>query len=275
MKGSVLPTQLRPRTLQASLIAGALLLVLGPLFPATFANTGGVSVAPSVAPANTPISIMLTASVTLPTPSGFSNIPFFVAVETPSGYIFGCISSSSACDLSGFTASGPGTYECSIPFGGAASTLSGTTSGGVSAPGDCSGSNSGTWTGMSSTLCGGVAPDGANCVGATGLSDLVSGCTGGSTYFIGFGIPNPPPSDGDTSQVGTYHVVVCWNFATQDPNGGSPVFSSAATTATFQVTATPVPEFPLGLAFLLVVAVPVLLLVKAKSSAVRRSVVTA
>jgi hypothetical protein len=128
---------------------------------------------------------------------------------------------------------------------------------------------------MSSTLCGGVAPEGANCVGATGFSDLVSGCTGGSSYFIGFGIPNPPPSDGDTSQVGTYHVVVCWNFATQDPNGGSPVFSSAATTTTFQITATPVPEFPLGLAFLFAVAVPALLLVRAKSSAVKRPIVTA
>lgn len=267
--------RLKPRTLRASLIAGALLLVLGPLLPVTFANTGGVSATPSVAPANTSISIILSASVTLPTPSGFSNIPFFVAVETPSGYTFGCISSSSACDLSGFTASSPGTYKCSIPFGGAASTLSGATSGGVSAPGDCSGSNSGTWTGMSSTLCGGVAPEGANCVGAAGFGDLVSGCTGGSSYFIGFGIPNPPPSDGDTSQVGTYHVLVCWNFATQDPNGGSPVFSSAATITTFQVTATPVPEFPLGLAFLLAVAVPVLLIVKAKSSAVKRSIVTA
>ncbi|MDA4119673.1 MAG: hypothetical protein OK436_03705 [Thaumarchaeota archaeon] len=128
---------------------------------------------------------------------------------------------------------------------------------------------------MSSTLCGGVAPEGANCVGATGFADLVSGCTGGSSYFIGFGIPNPPPSDGDTSQVGTYNVVVCWSFATQDPNSESPVFSSAPATTTFQITATPVPEFPLGLAFLLAVAVPVLLLVRAKSSAVKRSIATA
>jgi hypothetical protein len=128
---------------------------------------------------------------------------------------------------------------------------------------------------MSSTLCGGVPPEGANCVGATGFSDLVSGCTGGSSYFIGFGIPNPPPSDGDTSQVGTYHVIVCWNFATQDPNGGSPVFSTAASTTTFQITATSVPEFPWGLAFLLAVAVPLMLLVRAKSSAVKQSHVTA
>jgi len=256
------PLRLRPGMFRASLIAAALLPVLALLSPVTFANSGGVSATPSVAPANTSVSIGLSASVTLPTPSGYVNIPSFVAVETPSGYIYGCISDSSACDLEGFTASSPGTYQCSIPFGGAASTLSGTTTGGVSAPGDCTGSNSGTWTGMSSTLCGGVAPDGANCVGATGFKDLVSGCTAGSSYWIGFGIPNPPPSDGDTSQAGTYHVVVCWNFVTQNPSGGLPVFSSAATTTTFKITATSVPEFPLGFAFLLAITAPLLLLLQ-------------
>jgi hypothetical protein len=246
------------------------LLTLGPLIPVAFANTGGVTATPSIALTDTSISITLLATVTQPTPSGYSNIPFFVAVETPSGYTFGCISSSSACDLLGFTASDPGTYQCIIPFGGAPSTLSGTVSGGVSAPGDCSGSNSGTWTGMSSTLCGGTSPEGANCVGATGFSDLVSGCTGGSSYFIGFGVPNPPPSDGDTSQVGTYHVVVCWNFATQEASGGPPVFSQAATTTTFQITATSVPEFPLGLAFLLALFVPALLVIRKWEPSFRR-----
>jgi len=123
---------------------------------------------------------------------------------------------------------------------------------------------------MSSTLCGGVAPEGANCVGAAGFSDLVSGCTSGSSYFVGFGIPNPPPSVGDTSQVGTYNVVVCWNFATQDPNGGPPIFSQAATTTTFQITGTSVPEFPLGLFALLAIALPALMVARAKFGVVKR-----
>ena len=238
------------------------------LAPAAVANTGGVSASPPLSVPNTAISIQVSATATLPTPSGYYNIPFFVAVLTPSGYIYGCISSSSACDLAGFSASGPGTYQCAIPFGGAASSLVLTTSGGVSAF-DCSGSNSGTWTGMSSTLCGGVAPSGANCVGTTGFNDLVTGCTGASSYFIGFGIPNPPPSAGDTSAPGTYSVIVCWNFATQNPNGGPAVFSSAASTTTFQISPSlGVPEFPMGLGFLLAVMIPVLLFVRSKVSGV-------
>ncbi len=120
---------------------------------------------------------------------------------------------------------------------------------------------------MSSTLCGGVAPEGANCVGVTGFNDLVTGCTGTSSYFIGFGIPNPPPSAGDTSQSGTYSVVVCWDFSTQNPNGGTPQFTSAAYTTTFEITPpSGVPEFPLGLGLILAVAVPILLVMRAKFS---------
>jgi len=118
---------------------------------------------------------------------------------------------------------------------------------------------------MSSTLCGGVAPEGANCLGITGFDDLVTGCTAGSSYFIGFGIPNPPPSAGDTSNSGTYSVVVCWNFATQDPNAGPAVFSTAANTTTFQISpSTGVPEFPMGFALLLAVMIPMLLFARAK-----------
>jgi hypothetical protein len=257
--------RLRTRRIEVSFIVGALLLVLGPLVPITLANTGGASVSPSPAPSNTTISIQISASATLPTPSGYDNVPFFVAVLTPSGHMFGCISGSSACDLVGFTASSPGTYQCVIPFGGASSSLAVTSTGGVSTS-DCSGSNAGTWTGMSSTLCGGVFPDGANCVGTTGFNDLVTGCTGGSSYAIGFGNPNEPGSTGDTSQAGTYSVVVCWDFATQDPNGGGPAFTSAAYTNTFQITpSTGVPEFPVGLVFLVALSLPVLLIVRAKS----------
>ena len=256
------------RGAQASCIVGLVLLISGSFIPVAFANTGGVSASPPVSAPNTTVSIQISATATLPAPSGFSNVPFFVAVLTPSGYIFGCISDSSACNIMGFSASGPGTYQCTIPFGGAASSLALVTSGGVSAS-DCSGSDSGTWTGMSSTLCGGVAPEGANCVGTAGFNDLVTGCTSASTYFIGFGIPNPPPSTGDTSAPGTYSVVVCWNFATQDPTVGGPVFSSAASTTTFQISPSlGVPQFPMGLGLLLAVMVSVLLFVRPKSSGV-------
>ena len=242
------------------------MLVLGPFLPLAAANTGGVTASPPVSPPNTTVSIDISASATLPTPDGYSNTPFFIAVLTPSGYIYGCISDSSACDVVGFTASGPGTYQCDIPFGGAASSLSLATTGGVSAT-DCSGSDAGTWTGMSSTLCGGVAPEGANCVGSAGFDDLVTGCAAVSSYFIGFGIPNPPPSAGDTSESGTYSVVVCWNFATQDPNGGPPVFISAAYTTTFQISpsSTGVPEFPMGVLALIAVMVPVVLVLRKRA----------
>ena len=143
------------------------------------------------------------------------------------------------------------------------------TTGGVAALGDCTGSDAGTWTGMSSTLCCGTIPEGANCVGITGFNDLVTGCNTSPSYDIGFGVPNLTPFAGDTSQSGTYNVVVCWQFATQDPNGGAPTFTSVAGTPTFQITpSTGVPEFPLGLMALFAVAVPVLLLVR-KSSELR------
>ncbi|MDA4123214.1 MAG: hypothetical protein OK456_08560 [Thaumarchaeota archaeon] len=258
--------RLKSRGIQISCAAAAILLVLGPFLPLASANTGGISASPPVSAPNTTVSIDVSASTTLPTPDGYYNTPFFVAVLTPSGYIYGCISGSSACDLDGFTASGLGTYQCTIPFGGAAASLSLATTGGVSAT-DCSGSDSGTWTGMSSTLCGGVSPTGANCVGTTGFNDLVTGCTAGSSYFIGFGIPNPPPSAGDTSESGTYSVVVCWNFATQDPNGGAAAFSSAAYTTTFQISpsSTGVPEFPMGLLALLAVMVPLVLVLRKRT----------
>jgi len=246
-------------------LLGALLLLLGPLLPIASANTGGVSAIPGLSPPNTTVSIQIPVTVSLPTPSGYYNTPFFVAVLTPSGFTFGCISSSSACDLVGFTASSPGTYQCDIPFGGAVSSLSVSTSGGVSAF-DCSGSNSGTWTGMSSTLCGGVSPEGANCVGIAGFNDLVAGCTGGSSYFIGFGNPNVGGTQGDTSQVGTYHVVVCWYFATQSASAG-PMFPAAAYTTTFQIapTAAGVPQFPFGLVLVIAIVLPLLLIVRARS----------
>lgn len=247
------------------------MLAVGPFLPVTFANTGGVSASPNIAAPNSTINIQTSATVTLPTPTGYYNSIFFIAVLTPSGTTYGCIGGSSACDLVGFSATGPGTYSCGVPFGGATSSLSVATTGGVTAPGDCTGSDAGTWTGMSSTLCGGVAPEGANCVGVTGFNDLVTGCDGSTSYFIGFGVPNLTPFAGDSSQSGTYNVVVCWQFATQDPNGGAPTFTSVASTTTFQITpSTGVPEFPLGLVALLAVAVPLMLLVKAKSSELRR-----
>lgn len=258
----------------SSLIAASALLISGALVPAAFADTGGVSASPSVASPNTTISVISAATLGEATPAGYSDIPVFIAVLTPSGTMYGCISDSSACKLLGFTASSSGTYQCTIPFGGAASTLSVLTTGGVTAAAsDCSGSNSGTWTGMSSSLCGGTFPAGVTCTGITGFNDLVAGCST-PPYGVGFGTLSP--STGDTSEVGTYQVVVCWGFVTQSAASVGPVTTFVASTTTFQISPPAgVPEFPLGTFAVLLIALPLLVLARAKFSAPRGPVALA
>ena len=238
------------------------LLSSAPLLTAALADSGMTTASPSVAPPNTTISIINNATVSGPTPGGYYDQIFFIAVLTPSGTIYGCISDSSACNLEGFIATSPGTYQCSVPFGGTTESLSSSGTGGVSPLGtECSGSDAGTWTGMSSTLCGGVAPTGATCVGMSGFNDLVNGC-GDSSYFIGFG--SLTPSSGDTSQVGTYDVVTCWAFFTSTPATGT-VAKGVASTASFQIESQEgVPQFPIGISALFAIALPVLLLARMK-----------
>ena len=244
------------------------MLALGTLLPAAFSDSGGVSPSVSTAPPNSTINLIAQATITAPTAPGYYDQIFFIAVLTPDGTMYGCISGSSACNLIGFTSTGAGTYQCTVPFGGSAASLSSVATGDVVTYGDCSGSNAGTWTGMSSTLCGGTAPTGANCAGTTGFNELVAGCGGSSVYYIGFGIPEPSPSSGDTSQVGTYKVVVCWEFVTVNPASAGDVFSSLASTTSFQITPTSgVPQFPIApLSSLVLVAIllPALLIISRK-----------
>jgi len=253
------------------------LLLLGTFLPAAFADTGGISASPSVAPPNTTISLMSSATITGATAAGYYDSIFFIAVLTPSGFIYGCIGGSSTCGQLDFTSSSSGgTYQCKVPFGGSVATDSLSTTGGVSNYIGCpeSGADDSTaWTGISSNLCSGTSGIYTNiCSGASGFADLVSTCSNANVGgFIGFGDGSLSPSNGDTSQTGTYSIIVCWNFVTVVNE--VVIGSQVPSTGTFQISpSSGVPEFPLGTLALLAIALPVLVLVRAKFSASRKSV---
>ena len=234
--------------------------------PVALADSGMVSASPSLAPPNTTISMISNATLSGATPKGYYDVLSYISVLTPSGTIYTCISGSAECNLVGFTATGPGTYQCAIPFGGAAASLSVSTTGGVSPyGGDCTGSDSalfGAWTYQTtSSTCPTV---GNVCTGPSGLADLETLCTSGG-WFGGTG----SASTGDTSEAGTYQVLDCWTFYTSSPSSG-PSGKAVVSMGSFTISpASEVPQFPFGLLALFAIAVPALFLLRSRAGVVR------
>ena len=245
------------RLVGVSLVLASFLLLLCTFVPAAFADSSGLTASPSAAAPNTTISLINQVTVGEATAPGYTDEIVFTVVLTPSGVILGNI----VAPIS-FTSTGSGTYQCSVPFGGAPASLTVSSTGGVTPYGFCTGDDSTFWSGISSSQCpGGTVTAPPPCSGASGLAGLESACTPGTSL----GFSPPGISSGDTLQAGNYQVVTCWEFATQSPFA-STVFSWSEATTTFQIQPSAgVPQFPFGLVTLSAIAVPVLILAKARS----------
>ncbi|MDA4119172.1 MAG: hypothetical protein OK436_01150 [Thaumarchaeota archaeon] len=229
---------------------GVILILLGGTFSsAVYAvDTASLTATPSVAPQNT--TIFLENKVTMGGVAGASVDDFleFVLVLAPSGTIYGAAAYSQF--LSGLT---PGTGQCTLPFGGPVAALSLSTTGGVSIGSSLCNSGS-----LDSTLWGamGVLPACAlPCNGPSDFAAATAACTGPSVANTG---PLPPISKGDTTQPGTYMVLSCWIF-----NDNSPSAAAMPLVTSFLIQASNgVPQFPLGFALLIGIAVPVMVLLR-------------
>jgi hypothetical protein len=237
-------------------LAVLLILAVGIVAPVAFADSGAVSASPSTAPPNTTIFLKNIATLTGATPTGYYDTIFSIVVLTPSGTIYIGYDLANA-----FVSSGPGTYECDVPYGGAAASPSVTTTGGASVYYGCSGSDSTAWSVAVSSVCTGPLYGGPDyyCVGPTDFATLSAYCTPGGTGPGGA----PPSSSGDTSQPGTYQVFTCWEFTLD--SSGTTSYTPIHTSFVIQEFSG-VPQFPLGLFVVFAVAFPGLLLVRAKMS---------
>jgi hypothetical protein len=228
-----------------------LVLLSSFLVPAAFASdTFSVSASPSPAAPNNTVTLSNVANLAgalVGGPPDKENL-FYVAVLTPSGAIWG---SSDWNTYQALTTS-PGTGTCNIPYGGAVASGSSAVSGGASdLGGGCAGSDAFAWAQIGTTLCGGI------CTGPSGFADLVTFCP--TIVSLALSDPYfPNPFGGDTSQSGTYKVVACWNNVAT---------SIAVPVQTSFVIVNPsgVPEFPSGLALLMALAVPALIILRRRA----------
>ena len=225
------------------------------LSPAAFAvDSANDSASPSPASPNTTINLASAVSVDATSAStglAHSESILYLVVEAPSGTIYAC-TSGTACNPSYQSGATPGTGTCSVPFGGT-STLSETITGGVTETGTCSGSNAAAWGPLSGFGCSNDP-----CSGSGDFSALLSSCSGSVTDVF-LSIPFST-THGDTSESGTYNVLTCWSMSVTGTFGLS--FVARAQT-TFVITpSTGVPQFPLGMAALFALMVPLLLITR-------------
>jgi hypothetical protein len=220
---------------------------------------------PSSASPNTTINLenaINMAAVADPSLTNFV-VKSYTVVLTPSGSILGCELYCSGQAQSGTSS---GTFTCTVPFGGAVASESSSTSGGVTevSPPACNVSDANAW--------GPVFPEAPGycsnnpCSGAGDFAGLQSFCNsdGGSSVF------QPGPySQGDTSQPGTYSVLTCWG---EVPGEYIDLVSFMASQTSFTITQSAgVPQFPLGIALLLAVMVPVLLVLRKRTVFVHKA----
>jgi hypothetical protein len=235
------------------------ILLFSTFVPAVFADSATASATPSPASPNTTITISNIATLAdAPSRATDGALINYIAVLTPSGTIVGCVFyGGSPCNASFSTASSGGsgsggTGTCNVPYGGASASFSSGETGGITlAGGTCSGNDIGIWGSIGVPGCSGY------CSGTTGYNDLVKACSGG-----GSGSSILPSTTGDTSQVGTYLVVVCWLYFT-----ATTIVAAPATTSFVIAQSSGVPQFPLGsLAFIALIAatLPLIYIIRAR-----------
>jgi hypothetical protein len=222
------------------------LLLFASSVPAIFAVTMvSTTASPSVAPPNTTINFANTVSLdAVPTsaPPNTERLFYILVLQISTGDIFGCVAGSSICQgvfRSGATA---GTGTCNIPFGGAATSATTSTTGGVTAASVCSGSDSTFWSSSVTEPSIGTCSNNP-CHGAGDFAGLEAYCSGTPAASPGFVFPG---TTGDTSQPGIYQVFSCWIDQSANAISSEGSFTIALGSG--------VPQFPLSLSSLLLVA---------------------
>ena len=186
------------------------------------------TISPSSGTPNTIINITVNASVS----QANADDEVYVVVQAPDGSLY-LYDGLEFDNFNSTTLQPPLTATCEIPFGGAG-TLSST------APSplfvfDCSGSNANKWSPIVNSLT---------------IQDFVSDCPSAPTTVT------DTPGAGSTAQTGKYQVFVCMEV------GSSGLGASGSFTINSPSNPNSVPEFPLGLGLLMVMAVPALLFLK-------------